>query len=82
VPDQTSQAFQLLAEAQAAIEARDLTALRRTSNALKRSITSLLANRAFEAASTLERTLSEDDLAGAQEACRRLREALSSLQAY
>ena len=77
--DETSQAFKLLAEVQAAIEAGDLNALRRTSNALKGSITSLLANRAFEAASTLERTLGEDDLSRAQDACRRLREALSSL---
>jgi hypothetical protein len=79
MPDQTSQAFKLLAEVQAAIEAGDLKALRRTSDALKGSITSLLVNQAFEAASTLERTLSEDDLARAQDACRRLREALNSL---
>jgi hypothetical protein len=79
VPDQTSQAFQLLAEVQAAIKAGDLNSLRQASEALKGSITSLLANQAFEAASTLERTLGEGDLARAQDACRRLREALSSL---
>jgi hypothetical protein len=77
--DQTTQAFQLLADVQAAIEAGDLDALHRASNALKGSITSLLANRAFEAVSTLERTQGDDDLARAQDACRRLREALNSL---
>src|SRR5579863_2444203 len=77
--DQTSQAFKLLAQVQAAIEAGDLKSLRQTSDALKGSITSLLVNQAFEAASTLEKTVSEDDLARAQDACRRLREALSSL---
>jgi hypothetical protein len=79
VPDQTSQAFQLLAEVQAAIKAGDLNSLRHASEALKGSITSLLANQAFEAVSTLEGTLGEGDLARAQDACRRLREALSSL---
>jgi HPt (histidine-containing phosphotransfer) domain-containing protein len=77
--DQTSEAFKLLAEVQAALKAGDLNTLRRSAEALKGSITSLLANRAFEAASTLERTLCEDDLARAQDACRRLREALSRL---
>lgn len=78
--DQASQALKLLAEVQAAIEAGDLDALRHTSDALKGLITSLLANRAFETASILEKTLSEDDLARAQDACRRLREALTALQ--
>jgi hypothetical protein len=79
VTDQTSQALKLLAEVQAAIKAGDLDSLRHASEALKGSVTSLLANQAFEAASTLERTLGEGDLARAQDACRRLREALSSL---
>jgi hypothetical protein len=79
VTDQTSQAIKLLAEVQAAIRAGDLNGLHHASEALKGSITSLLANQAFEAASTLERTLDEGDLARAQDACRRLREALSSL---
>jgi len=67
--DKTSEAFTLLAEIQAAIKAGDLNTLRRTSVALKGAVTSLLANQAFEAASTLERTLCEDDLARAQDAC-------------
>jgi Hpt domain len=79
VANETSQAFKLLAAVQAAIEAGDLNALRRSSDALKGSITSLLANRAFDAASTLEKTLCEDDLSRAQDACRRLQDALNSL---
>jgi Hpt domain-containing protein len=79
--DRTSEAFTLLAEIQAAIKVGDLNTLRRTSEALKGAVTSLLANQAFEAASTLERTLCKDDLARAQDACRRLREALNSLNA-
>ena len=77
--DQTSQAFKLLAEVQAAIKAGDLKTLRQKSDALKGSITSLLVNQAFEAASTLEKTFSEEDLARAKDACQRLREALNSL---
>jgi hypothetical protein len=77
--DQTRQAMKLLSEVQAAINAGDLDALRHSSDALKGLITSLFANQAFEAASRLEKTLSEEDLQRAQNACQRLREALWAL---
>jgi hypothetical protein len=74
-----SQSLKLLAEIQAAIRAGDVKTIRRTADALRSSITSVLAKEAFLAASTLENTVHEDDLANAQDACRRLREALASL---
>ena len=77
--DQTSQALKLLSEVQVAIDASDIDALRRSSDALKGSITSLLANQAFEAASIIEKTLREEDLAHARDACKRLRETLKAL---
>lgn len=77
--DQTRQALKILAEAHAAINAGDLVALRNCSAALKGLITSLLANQAFEVASSLESTLREEDLERARDACRRLREALAAL---
>jgi len=77
--DPTSQALKLLAEAQTAIDAGDLDALRRSSDALTGLITSLFANQAFEAASSIEKTLQEEDLERAREVCRRLRETLTVL---
>jgi len=73
------QSLKLLTEIQAAIRAGDLKTIRRTADALKSSITSVLAKEAFLAASALENTVREDDLANAQDACRRLRDALASL---
>jgi two-component system sensor histidine kinase/response regulator len=69
----------MLADIQAAIRAGDVKTIRHTADALKGSITSVLAKEAFEAANTLEKTLHEDDLARAQDACRRLQGALTSL---
>jgi HPt (histidine-containing phosphotransfer) domain-containing protein len=73
------QSLKLLTEIQGAIKAGDLKTIRRTADALKSSITSVLAKEAFLAASALENTVREDDLANAQDACRRLRDALASL---
>jgi two-component system, sensor histidine kinase and response regulator len=69
----------LLAEIQAAIRAGDVKTIRQTADALKACITAALAKEAFEAASMLEKTLHEDDLARAQDACRRLRDTINSL---
>jgi len=74
-----SQSLKLLVEIQAAIRNGAVKTICRTAEALKSSITSVLAKEAFLAASTLENTVHEDDLANAQDACRRLREALASL---
>jgi CheY-like chemotaxis protein len=74
-----TQSMRLLGEIQAAIVARDLRTIRDTSDVLKGSITSVLAKEAFEIASILEKTLHEDDLVRAQEACRRLRVAITNL---
>jgi two-component system, sensor histidine kinase and response regulator len=74
-----TESLKLLAEIQAAIGAGDVTAIRHTADSLKGPITSVLAKEAFEAAYTLEQTLHEDDLARAQDACRRLRAAVTSL---
>ena len=71
--------LQLLEEARAAIRAGDINTMRHAAEKLKGSITAVLAKEACEAASTLEKTLSEGDLVRAQGACRRLREALNSL---
>jgi hypothetical protein len=74
-----TESLRLLGEIQAAISARDVKAIGQTGDTLKGSITSVLAKEAFNAASTIEKTLHEDDLASAQDACRRLREAINSL---
>jgi hypothetical protein len=74
-----TKSLKLLAEIQAAIKASDVNAIRQTADALKGCITAVLAKRAFEAASTLEQTEHEDDLGRAQDACRRLRAAITSL---
>jgi hypothetical protein len=73
------QSRELLAEIQAAIRAGDIEAIRHSAAALKGCITSALAKGAFEAATTLEKTLHEDDLSRAQDACRRLRDTINSL---
>ena len=77
--DQTSEALQLLADVQRAIGAGDMDALRHSSDALRGLMTALLANRAFETAARLEKTLNEEDLEQALDACRRLRETLAAL---
>jgi CheY-like chemotaxis protein len=74
-----SQSLKLLSQIRAAISAGDVQTIRHAADALKGSITSVLAKEAFEAASTLEKTVDEDDLVRAQETCRRLREAVISL---
>lgn len=71
--------MKLLAQIQIAIGEGDIATIRQIADALKGSLTSLLAKQAFEAASALENTLREEDLAHAQDACRRLHAALSSL---
>jgi two-component system, sensor histidine kinase and response regulator len=75
-----TQSLKLLAEIQTAIRAGDVSAIRHTADALKGSITSVLAKKAFEAASTLEKTVHEVDLARAKDACRCLRAAIASLK--
>jgi len=77
--DQTKHAFEILAEVDAAIKASNLGALRQTLDTVKACMISVLANQAFEAVSTLERTQDHNHLADAQKACRRLRQALLSL---
>lgn len=74
-----SQSLKLLAEIQAAIGNGDVKTICRPAEALRGCITSVLAKEAFLAASALENTVHEEDLANAQDACRRLREALASL---
>jgi Hpt domain len=69
----------LLSEIQAAIMAGDVKNVRHGADALKGAITSVLAKETFGTVSTLENTLQGADLARAEDACRRLREALSSL---
>jgi len=69
----------LLAQIQAAVRAGEVNTIRHAADALKGSITSVLAKEAFEAISTLEETVHEGDFARADDACRRLRAAISSL---
>jgi hypothetical protein len=78
-PDPVAEAMELLGRIQAAIGQGDAATIRQSADALKGSITSLLAKQAFEAASAIENTLREEDLAQALEACRRLHAALTSL---
>ena len=74
-----TQCRNLIVEIQTAIKAGDVKTIRNKADALKGYITSVLAKEAFEAAATLEKTLNEDDLARAQDACQRLRAAIDSL---
>lgn len=71
----------LLSEIQAAIHTRDLNVVRQKADLLKGAITSVLAKAAFEAASRLESTFDENELAHAREACQRLEGAILSLHA-
>jgi CheY-like chemotaxis protein len=73
------QSLNSLGEIQAAIISRDLKAIREHAGSMKGSITSLLAKGAFEAASTLESTAREEDLARAGHALQCLHQALTSL---
>jgi two-component system, sensor histidine kinase and response regulator len=71
--------LQLLREIHRAIRVGDVKTIRQSADALKGSITSVLAKEAFDAATALEKTEHEGDLARAQDACRRLRAAINSL---
>jgi hypothetical protein len=75
-----AESWKLLGEIEAAIRAGDLGTLRSTSETLKGTITSVLAQQAFEAATILENAQDEEDLARAHDAFRRLREAIQCLQ--
>ena len=74
-----TQSLKLLETIQAAIRAGDVDAIRQTADALKGPVTSVFAKEAFIATSALERAEREDDLALAQDACRRLKGAITSL---
>jgi two-component system sensor histidine kinase/response regulator len=74
-----AQSLTMLGAVQTAIADKDLDAIRTQAGAMKGSITSLIAKGAFEAASILASTAQENDLARAEDACRSLREALTSL---
>ena len=73
------QSWELLREIEAAIQAGDAKTLRSASKALKGCITSVLAHQALEAALMLENTFDLDHLERANDACRRLREAINCL---
>jgi hypothetical protein len=77
--DALTRSLKLLDVVQAAIRAGDVDTIRHTAEALKGSITSVLAREALTAASTLEKAEDGDDLDRAQDACRRLRAAIDSL---
>ena len=62
-----------------AIAGRDFQAIRDNASALKGPLTSLIAKRAFQAASILAGIGGEDELARAEGACRCLYEALMNL---
>ena len=79
VDDALTRSLKLLDAIQAAIRAGHVDAIRHTAEALKGSITSVLARQALSAASTLEKAENEDDLDRALDACRRLRAAITSL---
>src|ERR1700722_902425 len=77
--DGVTRSLKLLNAIQTAIRAGHVETIRHTAEALKGSITSVLAREALTAASTLEKAENEDDLDGALDACRRLRAAITSL---
>jgi len=77
--DPLTRSLKLLAVIQTAIRAGDVDTVRHTAEALKGPITSFLAREALTAASTLEKTEHEDELSRAQDACRRLQAAITSL---
>jgi two-component system, sensor histidine kinase and response regulator len=64
---------------ESAIAGVDLKAIRAHANAMKGSVTSLIAKSAFEAASALASTTQEDELPRAADAARCLHDALVSL---
>jgi len=74
-----TRSLKLLDVIQTAISAGHVDTIRHTAEALKGSITSVLAREALTAASTLEKAEHEDDLDRAQDACRRLRATIASL---
>jgi hypothetical protein len=77
--DALTRSLKLLEVIQAAIRAGEVDTIRHTSEALKGSITSVLAREACAAASTLENSEREEDLVRAEDACRRLQAAITSL---
>lgn len=77
--DARSQSLRLLADIDIAMRAGDLSKLHTLAETLRGPITSVLAREAFEAAATLEKTMSEEDLLRAQDACHRLRDAINNL---
>jgi hypothetical protein len=77
--DALTRSLKLLDAIQTAIRAGDVDTIRHRAEALKGSITSVLAREALTAASTLEKAENEDDLDRALDACRRLRAAITSL---
>jgi CheY-like chemotaxis protein len=88
VPDNAEQTRQIsnlahsltmLGPIEIAIAAGDLKSIRTHATAMKGSITSLIAKRAFEEASVLANTTQEEDLDRAAAACQGLHDALLSL---
>jgi two-component system sensor histidine kinase/response regulator len=75
-----AKSLSLLQTIETAIAGRDLEAIRVHAGAIKGSITSLIAKGGFEAASILASTAHEDDFARAEDAFRRLHDALTSLR--
>ncbi|HEX5227884.1 MAG TPA: hypothetical protein VFW44_09245 [Bryobacteraceae bacterium] len=76
-----AESLRLISEIQTAIRNRDVKLVRQKGDLLKGAITSVLAKAAFEAASTLEKASSEDQLVDARDACQRLEAAIQSLNA-
>jgi HPt (histidine-containing phosphotransfer) domain-containing protein len=76
--DALTRTLKLLEVIQTAIRAGDVDTIRHAAEALKGSITSVLAREALNAAATVEKA-EHDDLDRAQDACRRLRAAIASL---
>jgi hypothetical protein len=79
VADALSQSLTLLADIEIAIRTGELRKLHTLAEALRGPITSVLAREAFEAAGTLEKTMSDEDLFRARDAHRRLQDAINSL---
>jgi HPt (histidine-containing phosphotransfer) domain-containing protein len=63
-----------------AVAGRDATALEHHAHSLKGSVSTFGANRAFEAAFSLEKQGRSGDLSGAQEGLRQLEQALAALR--
>jgi signal transduction histidine kinase/DNA-binding response OmpR family regulator len=74
-----AQSLTMLGPIEIAIAAGDLKSIRTHATAMKGSITSLIAKRAFEEASVLANTTQEEDLDRAAAACQGLHDALLSL---